>query len=166
MREQYKEANDRIHVPGELMSRTIDAVRRQEKKRKITAIWKYAAAAACFCLVCFGAWRFSARDQVLVQDVEISSADMSVGMNLGQHGANGSAGETSGVEITEYDSRDGIPKELWELEPSRLDGNQVYIGRDGNGVWHAAFEKDGKFCYVTGTDMGEKEFLDDLKNIL
>ena len=45
MVEQYRKANDRIHVPEELMQRTKEAVRQEEKSRRSgryrdTQLWR------------------------------------------------------------------------------------------------------------------------------
>ena len=103
MQEQYREANDRVRVPEELLRRTEAAVRQEEKKRKIYVFRRYAAvaAAACLCLVCFGVWSFSVRDRIIVQDVEISQDEFSAGMNLG---GNGIAGDEEAIrDITAGD---------------------------------------------------------------
>ena len=106
VQEQYREANDRIRVPEELLRRTEAAVRQEEKKRKIYVFRRYAAvaAAACLCLVCIGVWSFSVRDRIIVQDVEISADEFSAGMNLGHHcrgRRNGGTGRSEG-KYTEY----------------------------------------------------------------
>ena len=167
MQEQYREANDRVRVPEELLRRTEAAVRQEEKKRKIYVFRRYAAvaAAACLCLVCIGVWSFSVRDRIIVQEVEISRTEMSIGMNLGSHDA-GSDREGSALYTKEYDLKDGVPAEMWELKPSRISGQEVYIGRSDDGTWHAAFEKDGTYIYATEKGVEEEEFTDHLKDIL
>lgn len=165
MEEQYRKANDRIHVPEELMQRTRAAVRREEKKQKIRVIRRYTALAACFCLICLGAWMFMGRDQIIVQDVEIARTDMSVGMNLGIRDSDQGSEERTFYTET-YDSKEEIPDEMWELRPSRVSGQEVYIGKSDDGVWHAAFEKDGAYIYATEKNAEEKEFTGHLKEIL
>ena len=123
------------------------------------------AAAACFCLVCLGVWRFTGRDRIIVQEVEIARTEMSIGMNLGSHDA-GSDREGSALYTKEYDLKDGVPAEMWELKPSRISGQEVYIGRSDDGTWHAAFEKDGTYIYATEKGVEEEEFTDHLKDIL
>lgn len=189
MEEQYRKANDRIHVPEELLRRTEAAVRQEEKKRK-TAVFRRcgaAAAAACLCLVCFSVWNFSVRDRIVVQNVAISDNGFSAEMNLGGHEAAGGEGEiqkiTAGDEGTEnqdtqgdntqntdvsvekYDSADEVPGEMWELKPSRINRQQVYIGRSGD-TWYAAFEKDGGYWFAQTDKMSEDELAEYLKNIL
>lgn len=163
MEKQYKEAMDSIHVPEELMNRTREAVREEEKKKKIRVMIRYTAAAACFCLVCLGAWGIAVRDVVVVGDFKTASADMTVGMNLGKHGEEESKGE---LDVRKCESAEEVPEGLWELESSRISRQTVYIGRDEDGVWHAAYEKDGEIFYITADDMDEKEFVKNLKEIL
>lgn len=165
MQEQYKKANDSIHVPEDLMQRTKDAVRHEEKKIKVRAIWRYTALAACFCLVCLGAWGFSTRDRIFVQDVEIDRTEMSLDLNFGKHEP-GADGEKDLFQAESYDTRAEVPEELWELKPSRVNGKEIYIGRTDDGSWHAVFEHEGKIWYATGEDMEENEFVDRLKDIL
>lgn len=165
MVEQYRKANDRIHVPEELMQRTKEAVRQEEKKQKVRTIQRYIVLAACFCLVCLGVWRFTGRDQIIVQEVEIVRTEMSIGMNLGSHDT-GSDREGSALHTEAYDSRDDVPAEMWELKPSRISGQEVYIGRSDDGTWHAAFEKDGTYIYATEIGIEEEEFTAHLKLIL
>ena len=52
MLEQYRKANDRIHVPEELMRRTKEAVRQEEKDRKVRTIQRYIVLASVSGLVC------------------------------------------------------------------------------------------------------------------
>ena len=165
MVEQYRKANDRIHVPEELMQRTKEAVRQEEKKQKVRTIQRYIVLAACFCLVCLGVWRFTGRDRIIVQEVEIARTEMSIGMNLGSHDA-GSDREGSALYTKEYDLKDRVPAEMWELKPSRISGQEVYIGRSDDGTWHAAFEKDGTYIYATEKGIEEEEFAAHLKLIL
>ena len=187
VQEQYREANDRVRVPEELLRRTEAAVRQEEKKRKIYVFRRYAAvaAAACLCLVCIGVWSFSVRDRIIVQDVEISQDEFSAGMNLGGNGIAGddeairdiSAEETedpdvqkentqnTDVRVEKYDSADEVPGEMWELQPSRINRQQVYIGRSGD-TWYAAFEKDGVYWFAEADNTTEEELAEYLKNIL
>ena len=91
------------------------------------------------------------RDRIVVQDVEISENEFSAGLNLGGHGAPGGEGEiqkipaeggesentdtqkdnteSMDVSVEKYDSADEIPEEMWELKPSRINRQEVYIGR-------------------------------------
>lgn len=39
-REEYRKANDSVHVPEELMERTVKAVRTEERRQKTTYFWK------------------------------------------------------------------------------------------------------------------------------
>lgn len=189
MQEQYREANDRVRVPEELLRRTEAAVRQEEKKRKIYVFRRYAAvaAAACLCLVCFGVLSFSVRDRIIVQDVEISQDEFSAGMNLGGNGIAGddeairdiSAGDgeteeqdgqkentqNTNIRVEKYDSADEVPGEMWELQPSRINRQQVYIGRSGD-IWYAAFEKDGVYWFAEADNTTEEELAEYLKNIL
>ena len=189
MQEQYREANDRVRVPEELLRQTEAAVRQEEKKRKIYVFRRYAAvaAAACLCLVCIGVWNFSVRDRIIVQDVEISADEFSAGMNLGGHDLAGDEeairditageGETEeqdgqkentqnmDIRVEQYDSADEVPGEMWALRPSRINRQQVYIGRLGD-TWYAAFEKDGVYWFAETGSMTEEELTEYLKNIL
>ena len=165
MMEQYRKANDRIHVPEELMQRTKEAVRQEEKKQKIRTIQRYTALAACLCLICLGAWMVMRRDRIIVQDVQIARTDMETGMNFGIHGSDQKREDsTFHTEICE--SKEDVPEEMWQLRPSRISGQEVYIGRTDDGVWHAAFEKDGTYIYATEDHAEEKEFTEHLKEIL
>ena len=165
MVEQYRKANDRIHVPEELMQRTKEAVRQEEKKQKVRTIQRYIVLAACFCLVCLGVWRFTGRDRIIVQEVEIDRTEMSIGLNLGKHEVEAD-GDKGVFQADVCETREEVPEELWELEPSRISGQEIYIGKTADGVWHAAFENDGEVWYATGEGMQEDEFTDRLKDIL
>ena len=145
------------------------------------------AAAACLCLVCFGVLSFSVRDRIIVQDVEISQDEFSAGMNLGGNGIAGddeairdiSAGDgeteeqdgqkentqNTDIRVEKYDSADEVPGEMWELQPSRINRQQVYIGRSGD-IWYAAFEKDGVYWFAEADNTTEEELAEYLKNIL
>lgn len=165
MVEQYRKANDRIHVPEELMQRTKEAVRQEEKKQKIRTIQRYTVLAACFCLICLGAWMVTRQDWIIVQEVEIVRTEIEAGMNFGIHGSDQEREEsTFHTEI--YDSKGDVPEEMWQLRPSRVSGQKVYIGRTDDGVWHAAFEKDGTYIYATEDHAEEEDFTEHLKQIL
>ena len=86
-REEYRKANDSVHVPEELMERTVKAVRTEERRQKTTYFWKYAAMAACVCIVCFGGWKLTMGDRIRVQDVTFSSGEMQIGLTLGNQEA-------------------------------------------------------------------------------
>ncbi len=45
MWDEYKKVNDSIHVPEELVNRTVKAAEREERRRKIIGLWKYTAIA-------------------------------------------------------------------------------------------------------------------------
>ena len=170
VQEQYRKANDRIHAPEDLVRRTEAAVRQEEKRRKKYAFRRYAAvaAAACLCLVCFGVWN-------------------SAGLNLGGHDVPGGEGEIQkipagdgesenqdtekentgslDVRVEKYDSADEVPEEMWELKPSRINRQEVYIGRSED-TWYAAFEKDGVYWFAEADSATEEELTEYLKNIL
>ena len=54
---------------------------------------------------------------------------------------------------------------MWELQPSRINRQQVYIGRSGD-TWYAVFEKDGVYWFAETGSMTEEELAEYLKNIL
>ena len=186
MQEQYRKANDTIHAPEDLIRRTEAAVRQEEKRRKVYAFRRYAAA-ACLCLVCFGVWNFSMRDRIIVQDVEISANEFSAGLNLGGHDVPGGEGEIQkipagdgesenqdtekentgslDVRVEKYDSADEVPEEMWELKPSRINRQEVYIGRSED-TWYAAFEKDGVYWFAEVDSKTEEELTAYLRNVL
>ena len=189
VQEQYRKANDRIHAPEDLVRRTEAAVRQEEKRQKIYAIRRYAAvaAAACLCLAGFGVWNFSVRDRIVVQDVEISENEFSAGLNLGGHDVPGGEGEIQkipegdgesenqdtekentgslDVRVEKYDSADEVPEEMWELKPSRINRQEVYIGRSED-TWYAAFEKDGVYWFAEVDSKTEEEVTAYLRNVL
>ena len=91
---------------------------------------------------------------------------MSAGLIFGKAGA-GSGSRDEAIEARAFGVKEDVPSELWELEPSRLERQEVHIGRSENGGWYACFEKDGKFWYVTGSeDVRQEEFTAYLKKIL
>lgn len=164
MQEHYKKANDSIHVPEDLMEQTREKMRREEqkKKAKTRVIWRWAAVAACFCVVGFGAWSYMGRDRIIVQDIEISQPDMSVGITLGkQETEDGS--DKPRADISTFDTPEEVPEELWEVKPSRINGRDVYIGRTDETTWHVAFEENGKYNYFIARDMSEEELKEFLK---
>ena len=189
VQEQYREANDRIHAPEDLIRRTEAAVRQEKKRRKKYVFRRYAAvaAAACLCLVCFGIWNFSVRDRIIIQDVEISENEFSAGLNLGGHDVPGGEGEIQkipagdgeseyqdtekentgslDVRVEKYDSADEVPEEMWELKPSRINRQEVYIGR-ADDTWYAAFEKDGAYWFAEADSTTEEELTEYLRNVL
>jgi hypothetical protein len=82
--DEYKKVNDSIHVPEELVNRTVKAAEREERRRKIIGLWKYTAIAACFCFVCLGIWGAAFKDKIVIQDVTFASSEMEIGLNLGK----------------------------------------------------------------------------------
>ncbi len=165
MKEQYKKVNDSIHVPEDLMRCTKAVVRQEERKRNILPFVKYAAAAACLCLVCFGVWGFSIRDIIFVGEFESVTTELSVEMNLGKHDAAAPGGDVFSVSM--YDAKEEIPSGLLEQKASRISRKQVYIGKTEDGMWHAVFEKDEGYCYVTAEEnIPEEDFIKYLKKML
>lgn len=189
VQEQYRKANDMIHAPEDLIRRTEAAVRQEKNRRKEYVFRRYAAvaAAACLCLVCFGIWNFSVRDRIIIQDVEISENEFSAGLNLGGHDVPGGEGEIQkipagdgesenqdtekentgslDVRVEKYDSADEVPEEMWELKPSRINRQEVYIGR-ADDTWYAAFEKDGVYWFAEVDSKTEEELTAYLRNVL
>lgn len=189
VQEQYRKANDMIHAPEDLIRRTEAAVRQEKKRRKKYVSRRYAAVAAavCLCLVCFGIWNFSVRDRIIIQDVEISENEFSAGLNLGGHDVPGGEGEIQkipagdgesenqdtekentgslDVRVEKYDSADEVPEEMWELKPSRINRQEVYIGR-ADDTWYAAFEKDGAYWFAEADSTTEEELTEYLRNVL
>ena len=189
VQEQYRKANDMIHAPEDLIRHTEAAVRQEKKRRKKYVFRRYAAvaAAACLCLVCFGIWNFSVRDRIIIQDVEISENEFSAGLNLGGHDVPGGEGEIQkipagdgeseyqdtekentgslDVRVEKYDSADEVPEEMWELKPSRINRQEVYIGR-ADDTWYAAFEKDGAYWFAEADSTTEEELTEYLRNVL
>ncbi len=165
--EEYKKINDNIHVPEELMNRTVQAVKAEERKQRSQFLWKYAAMAACICIVCFGAWRITKGDRIIVQDVTFSSEKMEIGLNLG-NAENKQETETESVHIETYTSeeQEEIPEEMWELKASRINGEKVYLGRTEDGALHAAYKKESQIWYVTEESGDEEFFIEYLKNNL
>lgn len=169
MREEYKKANDSIHVPEELKERTVQAVRAEERKQKLQAAWKYAAMAACICLVCFGGWRFMRGDRILVQKVVFASEEMEIGLTLGRADAETDAEpekDALNFQVYTMEEKEKVPKELWEIDPSRISGEKVYLGQTEDGRLHAVYERGGKIYYII-EESGDREFLIEyLKNNL
>ena len=169
MQEQYRQINDRIHVSEELFQRTREAVRKEERRQKIRrlrTVWISAAAAACICLAGLAVWEYTGRDQLHIETVEFQQNEMSAGLIFGKAGA-GSGSRDEAIAARAFGVKEDGPSELWELEPSRLERQEVHIGRSENGCWYACFEKDGKFWYVTGSeDVRQEEFTAYLKKIL
>ena len=189
VQEQYRKANDMIHAPEDLIRRTEAAVRQEKKRRKKYVFRRYAAVAAavCLCLVCFGIWNFPVRDRIIIQDVEISENEFSAGLNLGGHDVPGGEGEIQkipagdgetenqdtekentgslDVRVEKYDSADEVPEEMWELKPSRINRQEVYIGR-ADDTWYAAFEKDGAYWFAEADSATEEELTEYLRNVL
>ena len=164
MQEQYKNANDKIHAPQELLERTRTQIRAEKNRRRTVCIVRYGAAAACFCLVAIGAWQFTTRDKIYIEEVQIAAAEWTAGKNFGKAEKNDreqSAQETSdiNIEFLAGDSKDVAPQEVWELKTSKINGTEVHIGREGATKWFAAYEKEGDYYYVKGEGISEKEFL-------
>ena len=159
MWDEYKKVNDSIHVPEELVNRTVKAAEREERRRKIIGLWKYTAIAACFCFVCLGIWGAAFKDKIVIQDVTFASSEMEIGLNLGKKDISETR-EWEDIQVEKYTEKDdeNIPKELWKLKPGRVHGEKVYIGKTEDGILHAVFEKDGKIWYVT-EEKGDKENL-------
>lgn len=168
-KEEYQKANDSIHVPDELVERTIQAVRAEERKRKMQSVWKYAAMAACVCIVCFGGWKLMRGDRILVQDVAFNSGEMEIGLTLGKNeGKPDGEQEKERLIFETYttEEKEKVPKELWEVKPSRINGEEVFLGQTDDGRLHAAYEKGGQIYYII-EESGDREFLIEyLKNNL
>lgn len=117
-REEYRKANDSVHVPEELMERTVKAVRTEERRQKTTYFWKYAAMAACVCIVCFGGWKLTMGDRIRVQDVTFSSGEMQIGLTLGNQEAKPDGEEKKEqltVETYQMEEKGNVPEELWAV---------------------------------------------------
>lgn len=166
MQEQYREINDQIHVSEELFQRTWEAVRKEERRRKIKRLWVSVGAAACICLASLAVWGYTGRDQIHIQTVEFQQNEMSAGIFLGKADEDTNSGDER-IRTQVFESEKDVPEELLSLEPSRIDRQEIYIGRGEDGTWHACFEKGGEFWYVTGENQtGQQEFTDYLKKLL
>ena len=84
MQEQYKNADDKIHAPQELLERTRKQIRAEETGAGRYVLLGYGAAAACFCLVAIGAWQFTTRDKIYIEEVQIAAAEWTAGENFGK----------------------------------------------------------------------------------
>ena len=51
---------------------------------------------------------------------------------MGSHDS-GSDREAARCHTETYDSKEDVPSEMWELKPSRISGQEVYIGRSDDG---------------------------------
>ena len=69
------------------------------------------------------------------------------------------------VRVEKYDSADEVPEEMWELKPSRINRQEVYIGRSED-TWYAAFEKDGVYWFAEVDSKTEEELTAYLRNVL
>ena len=69
------------------------------------------------------------------------------------------------VRVEKYDSADEVPEEMWELKPSRINRQEVYIGRSED-TWYAAFEKDGAYWFAEADSATEEELTEYLRNVL
>ena len=120
MWDEYKKVNDSIHVPEELVNRTVKAAEREERRRKIIGLWKYTAIAACFCFVCLGIWGAAFKDKIVIQDVTFASSEMEIGLNLGKKDISETR-EWEDIQVEKYTEKDdeNIPKELWKLKPGK-----------------------------------------------
>ena len=168
-REEYRKANDSVHVPEELMERSVKAVRAEERRQKTTYFWKYAAMAACVCIVCFGGWKLTMGDRIRVQDVTFSSGEMQIGLTLGNQEAKPDGEEKKEqltVETYQMEEKGNVPEELWAVEPSRINGEEVFLGQTEDGRLHAAYETGGQIYYII-EESGDRDFLIEyLKNNL
>ena len=52
------------------------------------------------------------------------------------------------------------------MQASTVKRTEVYIGKTGDETWAAAYEKEGIYYYLEGTDISEEEFLNYLRNNL
>ena len=87
MWDEYKKVNDSIHVPEELVNRTVKSkLKERSAAAKLSDCGKYTAIAACFCFVCLGIWGAAFKDKIVIQDVTFASSEMEIGLNLGKKG--------------------------------------------------------------------------------
>lgn len=65
-----------------------------------------------------------------------------------------------------WKKRGTVPEELWAVEPSRINGEEVFLGQTEDGRLHAAYETGGQIYYII-EESGDRDFLIEyLKNNL
>ncbi len=168
MQEQYRKANDKIHAPQELLNATRQQMKAEKKRRRTARFIRYGAAAACFCLVAFGIWKYTGRDRIYIEEVQLSRQEWTIGKNLGNAdvSADGRDKESDSFTLHSGETKETAPEEIWDLQASTVKRTKVYIGKTGDETWAAAYEKEGIYYYLEGTDISEDEFLNYLRNNL
>ena len=141
---------------------------RTRKKKQYMRRWIPAIAAACICIVIlgvYGGYRYYAGNHINVGDIVLSQSDdngWEIGVELGR--MDPKQEEDSPVQIVSGNERSIAPKQLWEIKPSMIEGQEVHIGTDQNkGTYYAAWEKEGTYYYASSNSTKEEKFLDYLK---
>lgn len=117
----------------------------------------------------FGGWKLTMGDRIRVQDVTFSSGEMQIGLTLGNQEAKPDGEEKKEqltVETYQMEEKGNVPEELWAVEPSRINGEEVFLGQTEDGRLHAAYETGGQIYYII-EESGDRDFLIEyLKNNL
>ena len=184
---RYKDEVSQIRAPRDLVERTRTAMQAEastfcrnekepdqmaedqnRKKKQYMRRWIPAIAAACICIVIlgvYGGYRYYAGNHINVGDIVLSQSDdngWEIGVELGR--MDPKQEEDSPVQIVSGNERSIAPKQLWEIKPSMIEGQEVHIGTDQNkGTYYAAWEKEGTYYYASSNSTKEEKFLDYLK---
>lgn len=171
MREQYRHEIDNIHAPKDLIERTRQQIQTETGKKKRTkkSIWIGTAIAACICITVLGGYIYVGKIQnnIDVQTVVLrTSTDWETGFSLaGKQDAQEK--QTTKIEWEELKGKEEVPEEVLKVKPSRISGKSIHICKEkGTDNYYAAYEEKGKYFYIYGKNMTEKEFLIFLKKML
>lgn len=179
MKEEYKEELSKIKAPQELVEETKIEMRKEMLKKnqapaetaeartrkapivKIT-VRQTAIVSAAVLLIIVGTFSY-VRSQTQITIQAVSESAMTLNPNLGRMSEKGSKTNDQ-IKVMSATDHGIIPEFLESVKKSKIKGQSIQLGRDKNGVYYGAYEREGTYYYVTGVDVTEDEFIDFFKN--
>lgn len=157
-KEKYKEEQDSIHAPSDLIALTKKRAAREEKKiqRKRRQRYYYTAAAAAILVICILAFPLYGRPD--------AGKENQTKPYLGQQDGRESYpdGQLT-IERTAILPMEFTKEDVWEEE---IEGVPVKFTIVKNGMWMAVFEEEKSYVLVTAAEMEKEEFQTGIKRIL
>lgn len=191
MKDDYNKELDKIKAPRDLIERTKVEMRKElakqvaETKQEIEPIKNIMTdtpetvkldkapvinirfrqlvivSAAVIILIMATLGYVNSRNVITIQAV--TETTMTLNPNLGRMTEKGSKSQDT-IKVISGKDPSIIPEFLKEVKKSKIKGQSIQLAFDKKGVYHAAYELEGTYYYVTGIDVTEREFIDFFKN--
>lgn len=160
MTNPFKKEIEKIHAPKELVERTKARVKDAQRSQR-NRIWIQRSSIITAAVVLVGLSSYIYIDsQTSIQVETISKNSMDLDANLG---GVGNDLKKEKIIVKEYQDSSDIPGFILAVEPSKVNGIDVYIGKDKKEVYYAYYEKDQWFYFVEARNVSEEEFLSHIK---